>query len=144
MKKFALFILLAMLCLALFACGNDSADKKADDLAYNFIGAVLARSESGLKELTHPNHREEIVYGDEFYEQLELYNIDVGDTLDAFIPVGKGSERDESLGGSVTVCKYVAQIDQMPYDVVIYILDNENGYGVIGASFDYCTDEKYY
>ena len=144
MKRFIctaalLFMTVCLLC----SCADGNIDK-ADGMAKQFTESMLARDVQTLSTLTHPDHIDEVVYDDPFFEQLEFYGLTGGETLEEFYVGSKRYETDESLGGEVYVCDYVALVDQVPYDVMVVFLDNENGFGIIAASVDYCKDVDYY
>ncbi|MBQ3231090.1 MAG: hypothetical protein IJO64_02430 [Clostridia bacterium] len=142
MKKTALILLALCFCLSLCACGIDT--DAADDCALGFINGMLARDEEKMKRNIHPDHIESALPNDEFYKMLENYNIAVGTELGGIDVAGKSYADDTELEGRVIKCRYVARIDELFYNVDLVILDNDNGYGIVAASLEFCTDPRYY
>jgi len=145
MVKKRLFILAAAcICLLLTGCGSDFAER-ADDAALRFTEAMLARDDAALEPLVHPEHKEEVRFDDGFYEVLAELEILPGMKLQGLDAGEKRfTESDDALEGTVYVCGYVAQIDQMFYDISLVFLDNDAGFGIVAASAGYCTDPSYY
>ncbi|MBO4452676.1 MAG: hypothetical protein J5793_01955 [Clostridia bacterium] len=139
----ALAVLLLTVCISLSACTRFD-ESRADGAFEAFVKAVLDKNEATLISLTHPSYRQDIEYGDAFYADLERYGILPGEPVDGIEAKEKKAAKDGELGGNLIVCSYVVMIDQLPYDAVVYILDNDSGYGIIGAEFSYCTDPDYY
>ena len=144
MKKIVALLLAFTLFSALCACGEKNIDR-ADGIARELIGAILVRDTQTLDSFTHPDHLEDVVYDDAFYETLGNFDIFVGEPLDNFVVGNKRYIDDELLGGRVYVCEYIVQIDQMPYDLIVTFLDGkESGFGVIAVSVKFCTDLGFY
>lgn len=142
MKKIIMLLLAACLCLSLCACGIDT--EAADNCALGFINGMLARDEEKMKRSIHPDHIESALPGEAFYEKLEYYSIAEGAELSGIDDAGKSYSDDTGLDGRVIKCNYVARINELFYNINLVILDNDNGYGVVAVSLEFCTDPRYY
>lgn len=142
MKRIIPLILSVCLCLLLCACGIDT--DAADNCAIGFINGMLARDEEKMKKSLHPDHIESALPDEDFYKKLEYYNISEGTELSGIDDAGKSYSDDTELDGRVIKCNYVARINELFYNINLVILDNDNGYGVVAVSLEFCTDPRYY
>ncbi len=139
MKRF-LATVLALSSLILFAsCGKDY--QRADELATNFISALLLRDETAMLEYIHPDHVEEAMPNDEFYETLETQFLTVGHELTNLSGVGKA--KIEGMSNTMR-CTYIARVNELFYTVELIILDDKNGYGVVSTVMMLNTELDYY
>ncbi len=143
MKKILTLFLAVVLCAsALASCGIDS--ERADRCAVDYLLGLLSGDNEKLRATLHPDHRDSAMPDNDFFEKLKKIEITVGDTLYGMDSADKKYSDDTGLDGRVLVCDFVADIDYMYYSIQFVILENDNGYGIVGCNVDYCTDEKYY
>ena len=143
MKRFFSLLLTFLMVFMLCACQSDY--KKADELAVEFISALLMRDEEKMKQYLHPDHVDSALPGDEFYKELEenAY-FSVGNSLDGLDSTMKTYLEDESLDGTVLECCYVARSNEVFYNFEIIVLENDNGYGIVSVAVALNRDPNYY
>ena len=134
MIKTIALVLAAALCMAaLFGCNRIDAER-ADALCTDYASAVLSRDEEGMKSLIHPGYIEKALPGDAFYETASKAYLNIGDEMTSLTAVAKNYSDDTELDGRVISCNYLAFIDELYYEFVFVILDNDEGYGIIAFS----------
>lgn len=144
MKKTAAVVLAVLLTAFLLAsCGGIDAER-ADKCAVDYMLALLSGDNEKLGSTLHPDHLESAMPDSGFFEKLESLDISVGDVLNGMDSVDKRYSDDTQLTGRVLVCDFAADINYMIYSVQFVILENDNGYGIVGCNVDFCTDEKYF
>lgn len=142
MKKLFCLCLAAILLLSLISCGEEIDVERADKLSRDFINAILSRDAGKINVLAHPEAKDTFE-NDEFYETLtKNYLIEKGDTLTSLYATGKRYSENETLGGKVIICDFVAFIDELAYDASVTILQNDEYYGVIGFSINFAASEE--
>jgi len=132
-KRIALFLAVLLCIAALSGCSGIDAER-ADTLCTDYAAAVLARDEEKMKSLIHPGYTDTALPDDAFYETASKAYLNVGDEITSLTAVAKNYSDDTELDGRVISCNYLAFIDELYYEFVFVILDNDAGYGIIAFS----------
>lgn len=136
MKKVLAIILFSAFLLALSACGN-SETERANELATDFIEALLVRDEATMKSAVHPDYVEEAIPTDDFYKTLEEeHYFTPGNSLSAIEGTINYIENTE-IEGTVMSCNYVIRYNELFYNVDLVIVENDNGYGVVSVKMTF-------
>lgn len=137
-KAFSLILVLTFL-LSFAACGNAETEQ-ANELATDFIEALLLRDEDAMKKLVHPDYTDEAIPSDDFYKSLEEdHYFTVGNTLTAIEGTINYIEKTD-IEGTVMSCNYVVRTNELFYNVDLVIVDNDNGYGVVSVNMVFNED----
>lgn len=136
MKKLLSIILISVLALAVSACGNSEVER-ANELATDFIEAMLVRDVEAMKNAVHPDYAEEAIPTDEFYKTLEdEHYFTVGNSLTAIEGTINYIENTQ-IEGTVMSCNYVIRTNELFYNVDLIIVENDNGYGVVSVKMTF-------
>ena len=139
MKRFLIFALVLCFALSLASCGKTY--QRADELAEDFITALLVRDEEAMKKCIHPDYTEKAIPNDAFYQTLETQFLTVGHPLTNLNVVAKANVEGMS---NALKCTYVARVNELFYTVELIIIDDENGYGVVSTAMMLNTELDYY
>lgn len=139
-------IAVVMAALTLFSfCSCTGEYEKADDYAKGFISALCLRDEESMKKYAHPDHIEQAIPDDSFYETLSTQFFTVGNEMTALNGVGKAEIEDNlSMDGEVKKCTYVARVNELFYTVELIVLENDRGYGIVSVAMVLNTELDYY
>ena len=139
MKRIVCLIFAFLFVFSLCGCENDYT--RADELANEYIKAILARDENKMRECLHPDYINEAMPNDAFYETLEIQYIAIGYEMTNLSAVSK-SKTD--IVDNALRCSYVARINELFYTVELIIVDDDNGYGVVSTIMMLNTELDYY
>lgn len=145
MKKLFLVLICFILVLSMFSCGSDN--EQANEYSRGFISAMLMRDEAEMEKYLHPDFAEKAMPDDDFYNSIEEnYFFTVGNELTAMFAIGESdfAEGVNDIEGEQTVYKYTIFTNELYYDVDLRILENDNGYGIVGFSFALNTNPDLY
>ena len=143
MKRLISLLISVITVFSLFGCNSDL--EKSDELAVPFVEALLLRDEDAMKEYIHPDYLEEAVPDDTFYQRLEKEHFfKIGNPLTQLTAIEKERVKETELDGDLLKCSYVIVCSELYYDVVLMILDNDNGYGIIAVSMNMNTNPEMY
>lgn len=139
MKRIICLFITLILVVSLTSCDNSYT--RADELAKSYVEAILARDEDKMRECLHPDHADEAMPNDAFYQTLEDQYLAVGYELTELNTVAKAKT---DIVDNALRCTYVARINELFYTVELIIVDDVNGYGVVSTIMMLNTEIDYY
>jgi len=143
MKKTALILLCFIFVFSLWGCNNENTEdlKKSDETAKPFLEALTKQNYEEMLKYIHPDYTENSLPDEEWYNRLEKeIFFKPNKTLTAVTATAKNYITNTELEGELLECVYVIFYNELYYDVKIFILENEKGYGVVRYSIELCQD----